>query len=74
MGMHVKHTKAELQQANYTLVLGGGGVTGIAWMTGVLRGLEEKGLNLEQFDKLIGTSAGATLAAQITSGVKVEDF
>jgi NTE family protein len=72
--MHAKHTKTELQQANYTLVLGGGGVTGIAWMTGVLRGLEEKGLNLEQFDKFIGTSAGATVAAQITSGVKIEDL
>lgn len=69
-----KNIEEVIEVSRYTLVLGGGGVTGIAWMTGVLRGLEEKGLNLEQFDKLIGTSAGATVAAQITSGVKVEDL
>jgi NTE family protein len=59
---------------NYALVLGGGGVTGIAWMTGLLKGLEEQGLKLAEFDKLVGTSADATLAAQITSGVGIDDL
>lgn len=60
--------------SNYALVLGGGGVTGIAWMTGLLKGLAEQGLNLAEFDKLVGTSAGATIAAQITSGVGIDDL
>lgn len=51
------------------LVLGGGGVTGIAWMTGLLLGLDEKGLNVLTANRLIGTSAGSAVAAQIRSGM-----
>ncbi|RRQ24917.1 patatin-like phospholipase family protein [Rhodococcus sp. Eu-32] len=51
------------------LALGGGGVSGIAWETGVLVGLAETGvLDLTTVDLFVGTSAGATVAAQITSG------
>lgn len=51
------------------LVLGGGGVTGIAWLTGLVLGLTERGLDLGSVDRFIGTSAGATVAAQLTSGL-----
>lgn len=47
------------------LVLGGGGSTGNAWLIGVLAGLAEAGLRLTDADPVIGTSAGATAAAQI---------
>jgi NTE family protein len=50
------------------LVLGGGGVTGVAWETGVLAGLSEAGLDLSNADLLVGTSAGAAVAAQLASG------
>jgi len=40
------------------IVLGGGGVTGIAWEIGVLIGLADDGVDL-QADAVIGTSAGA---------------
>jgi NTE family protein len=50
------------------LVLGGGGVTGVAWETGLLWGLYEAGLDLTQADVFIGTSAGSMVAAQLTSG------
>jgi len=50
------------------LVLGGGGVTGVAWETGVLAGLSESGLDLSNADLLVGTSAGAAVAAQLASG------
>lgn len=50
------------------LVLGGGGVAGIAWETGVLLGLLDAGVDLTGADRVIGTSAGAAVAAQITSG------
>ena len=50
------------------LVLGGGGIAGIAWETGVLAGAAEAGLDPAQADFIVGTSAGATVAAQVTSG------
>jgi NTE family protein len=50
------------------LVLGGGGVTGVAWETGILAGFSEAGLDLSNADLLVGTSAGAAVAAQLASG------
>lgn len=50
------------------LVLAGGGVTGIAWELGVIAGLADDGLELTEADLIVGTSAGATVAAQITTG------
>jgi NTE family protein len=50
------------------LVLGGGGVAGIAWMTGLLTGLAEAGQDVTGADLVIGTSAGANVAAQLGSG------
>ncbi len=47
------------------LVLGGGGSTGNAWLIGVIAGLAEAGLDVTGADLVIGTSAGATAAAQI---------
>jgi NTE family protein len=51
------------------LVLGGGGIAGIAWMTGLLLGLAEAGQDISQADLVIGTSAGSTVAAQLASGL-----
>jgi NTE family protein len=48
------------------LVLGGGGSTGNAWLIGVVAGLFDAGLDVTAADLIIGTSAGATAAAQIT--------
>jgi NTE family protein len=56
------------------LVLGGGGVAGIAWMTGLLAGLAESGTDLTGADLLIGTSAGANVAAQVGSGLPLADL
>ena len=54
------------------LVLAGGGIAGIAWETGVLRGIADESpvaarLLLDS-DVLVGTSAGSAVAAQIGSG------
>jgi NTE family protein len=54
------------------LVLGGGGVAGIAWELGVLLGLAESGVNLTDAGLVVGTSAGACVGAQITSSTPVE--
>lgn len=48
------------------LVLGGGGSTGNAWLIGVVAGLAHAGLDVTDADLIIGTSAGATAAAQLT--------
>jgi len=49
------------------LVLGGGGSAGNAWLIGVIAGLFDDGLDVTEADLIIGTSAGSTAAAQITS-------
>ncbi len=51
------------------LVLGGAGSTGHAWEIGVIAGLFDAGLDVTEADLTIGTSAGSTVAAQITSGI-----
>lgn len=60
--------------ADKALVLGGGGVAGIAWMTGLLLGLHEAGHDIADADLVIGTSAGANVAAQLGSGLPLEDL
>jgi NTE family protein len=54
------------------LVLHGGGSAGNAWEIGVIAGLAEAGLDVTDADLIIGTSAGATAAAQITSATPAE--
>jgi NTE family protein len=54
------------------LVLGGGGSAGNAWEIGVIAGLFEAGLDVTEADLIIGTSAGSTAAAQITSASPAE--
>ena len=54
------------------LVLGGGGVTGIAWETGLIAGLAEMGIDLAAADVIIGTSAGSVVGADIASGQEFE--
>ena len=56
------------------LVLGGGGVAGIAWTTGLLAGLASHGQDLTGAEPIVGTSAGATVAAQVTSGVSLDEL
>ncbi len=50
------------------LVFGGGGAAGNAWEIGIIAGLVEAGLDFtEAADLVVGTSAGATAAAQVRS-------
>jgi NTE family protein len=58
----------------HALVFGGGGVAGIAWETGLLVGLAEAGIDVRNADLFVGTSAGATVAAQITSGLTLDEL
>lgn len=56
------------------LVLGGGGITGIAWEIGLLAGLAAEGADLTSADLVLGTSAGSVVGAQVTSGTPIEDL
>jgi NTE family protein len=56
------------------LVLGGGGVTGIAWETGILHGLADQGVDLTEADLFVGTSAGSVVAAQLAGGTPLTDL
>ena len=60
---------------NIALVLGGGGAAGNAWEIGVIAGLAEAGLDMtEAADLVIGTSSGATAAAQVRSGIPAAEL
>jgi NTE family protein len=50
-----------------TLVCGGGGVWGVAWMTGIVMGLADKGLNIRSAGTMVGSSAGSVVSTQLTS-------
>ena len=59
----------------HALVLAGGGVTGVAWETGVLFGLRDAGHDIiGNLDLVVGTSAGSTVGAQILSGTDLADL
>jgi NTE family protein len=62
------------QAAGRALVLGGGGLSGIAWETGMLAGLAAAGADVSPADYVLGTSAGATVAAQLGSGLPLTDL
>jgi len=55
------------------LVLGGGGITGIAWEWGMLAGLASAGVDLTGADLVVGTSAGSVVGTQVAAGLDVED-
>ena len=56
------------------LILGGGGSTGNAWLIGIVAGLFEAGLDVTTADLTVGTSAGATAAAQLAGATPTELF
>jgi NTE family protein len=69
------HRLDKLQEMNErALVLGGGGVAGIAWTTGLLFGLSEQGVDLRDAELIVGTSAGAAVAAQLGSPLSLGEL
>ena len=57
-------------------MLAGGGLAGVAWETGILRGIADESPRtakaLLESDVLVGTSAGSTVAAQLGSGLGLD--
>ncbi|MEU4474889.1 patatin-like phospholipase family protein [Micromonospora sp. NPDC023888] len=56
------------------LVLGGGGVTGVAWELGLLAELVERGVAVTGAELVVGTSAGSMVGALVCSGLPVQRF
>jgi NTE family protein len=56
------------------LVLGGGGVAGIAWETGMIVGMAEAGVDVRDADLFLGTSGGSCVAAQMSSDLSLEEL
>src|SRR4051794_15216637 len=56
------------------LVLAGAGAAGNAWQIGLVAGLADHGVDLTAADLIVGTSAGSTVAAQITSGIRPDEL
>lgn len=50
------------------LVMSGGGPVGLAWETGVVAGLSANGFDFGEAEFVLGTSAGASVCAQIALG------
>ncbi len=60
--------------AGRALVLGGGGVTGVAWEIGMLAGLATAGIDLGDADLVVGTSAGSVVGAEVAAGLDIEEL
>lgn len=57
------------------LVLGGGGLVGMAYHAGVLHALEQEGgFVADSADLIVGTSAGSVVGAYVRAGWSTEDF
>ena len=50
------------------LVLGGGGIVGVAWEAALLAGLIDGGVDVRNADLIVGTSAGSIVGSQIAAG------
>lgn len=61
--------------SRWGLVLGGGGVLGAAWMLGALTAFEQtQGRDPRDADMIVGTSAGAVVAALLGAGVSTREL
>lgn len=50
------------------IVLGGGGIAGIAWEASLIAGLSEAGIDLASADLVVGTSAGSVVGTALRNG------
>lgn len=55
------------------LVLGGGGVVGVAWETGIVAGLLDGGVDLRRADAIVGTSAGSIIGTRLAAGLDLRE-
>jgi NTE family protein len=61
-------------QPRTAIVLGGGGVAGIAWELGLLHGLQQAGVPIGDADLVVGTSAGSMVGAMLRYDLVAEGY
>src|SRR5438132_5002055 len=72
---HIGDEGGHTRSVKVALVLGAGGMVGMAYHAGALRALEEEGgFSPAQADLIVGTSSGSVLGAYLRSGWSTTDF
>ncbi|RAY13398.1 patatin-like phospholipase family protein [Actinomadura craniellae] len=61
------------EKVGRALVLGGGGIAGIAWEAGLIAGLQAAGTDLTTADLFVGTSAGSVVSTFLSQGADLEE-
>jgi NTE family protein len=56
------------------LVLGGGGLVGMGYHAGVIKALDEWGIDVSRSDVIVGTSAGSIIGSYLAAGWAPTDF
>src|SRR3569833_1967979 len=77
VGRHCRRTERSdqtLSGSRRALILAGGGYVASSWEIGVVTGLADAGLDLRDADLFVGTSAGARVALDLTTGQSLEDI
>ena len=65
---------APLRSRPDVLVLGAGGTLGIAWLRGMVTGIEEAaGIDFRECEHFVGTSAGSVVASTLAAGHRVSE-
>jgi NTE family protein len=54
------------------VVLGGGGIAGVAWEAGIVIGLRQAGVDLSSADVIVGTSAGSIVGSHVAFGTDMQ--
>ena len=54
------------------VVLGGGGIAGVAWEAGIVIGLRRAGVDLSSADVIVGTSAGSIVGSHVAFGTDLQ--
>ena len=65
---------ADAQPSSRAVVIGGGGLTGVAWLTGMLARFEAAGIPFADADLVVGTSAGSVVGTQLAAGRDFADL
>jgi NTE family protein len=67
-------SRARARGIHRALVLGAGGHAAFSWEIGLLAGLADAGVEVRSANRLVGTSAGARLAALLASGARLDEL
>ena len=54
------------------VVLGGGGIAGVAWEAGIVIGLRRAGVDLSSAEVIVGTSAGSIVGSHVAFGTDLQ--